>query len=236
MFAKASIMTAHRAFGSFITLVRNDGIVVGLKSLVDRSYVRWFEWRLGIRSESLISLEELGIENPHCRPYVPSDYKSLLTVLRSITVRPGEDVFLDFGSGLGRVVIAAAANCSFQKVIGVDIATTLNDLARENVRKALPRLKCRDVEIVTADATQFEVPPEVTIIYFFNPFCGEVLERVLANIHNSVRAAPRPVRLICKVPETSGFEMEIRRCPWVTPEREVVFDANCRYLFFSVRA
>jgi len=229
-------MTTLGALGTFITLIRRHGSVAAFNSLTDRCYVRWFEWRLGIRSESVISLEELGIENPQCRPYVPSDYRTLLTVLRSMTIRSGEDVFLDFGSGLGRVVIAAAANCPFRKVIGIDIAAQLNDLARENVRKALPHLKCRHVEIVTADATQFEVPPEVTMIYFFNPFCGEVLSRVLRSIRDSIRQHPRALRLICKVPAQSAFEEEVRRCTWTTIEREMVFDANCRYLFLSVLA
>jgi len=236
MTAKTSAMNARRALGNTFTLARAQGLGSALKLLVDRCYVRWFEWRLGIRSESLISLEELGIENPQSRPYVPSDYRSLLAVLRSIVIRPGEDVFLDFGSGLGRVVIAAAANCRFRKVIGIDISEKLNDLARENVRNALTRLKCRDVEIFTTNATQFALPPDVTVIYFFNPFCGDVLERVLCNIRDSVSEHPRAVSLICKVPEKSAFETEIRRCPWVTREREMVFAANCRYLFLSVGA
>ncbi len=218
----------------FAAQFRQQGLRATLNAMTDRLYIRWFEWWFGIRSDSVIELKELGIENEQCRPYVPTDYRSFLKVLHSLNVRTGEDVFLDFGSGLGRAVILAAT-LPFRKVIGVEFAPQLNEVARQNVRNALPRLKCHEVEIATTDATQFVIPPGVTVIYFFNPFCGEVLARVLTNIRASLRQNPRELRLICKIPAQSAFEEEIRKHTWLVKERELVFDMNCRYLFLTAR-
>jgi len=227
-------MNLARITRHFCSLLREQGWRAAWNALAERVCIRWFEWRFGIRSESVIELKDLGLENENFRPYVPTHYRSFRKVLRALPIRPGEDGFLDFGSGLGRAVILAATH-PFRKVIGVEIAPQLAEAARENVRRARPRLKCRDVEIIEADATRFAVPPEVTIIYFFNPFCGEVLARVLENIRASLRKNPRELRLICKVPAESAFEREILQVPWLVKERDMNFDANTRYLFLAAR-
>ena len=206
-----------------------------LRAIVDRIYIRWSEWRVGIQSESMIDLERLGFGNALYRPYVPTDYRTFPKMLDALEVRPGEDVFLDFGSGLGRALILAARR-PFRKIYGVDIAPQLNEIARQNVRNALPRLKCRDIEIITANARTFAIPDEVTVIYFFNPFCGEVLADVLENIRALLRRSPRVLRIVCKIPARSAFEDEIKGHNWLACERESIFDADCRYLFLRARS
>jgi len=226
------LMNPKEAFRSFASVPREHGIRALFRAITDRLYIRWFEWRLGIRSEAVIDLKELGIKNELFRPYVPTEYRSFRTVLDAFDIRPNEDVFLDFGSGMGRAVIMAA-KYPFRKIYGVEIAPQLNEIARQNVRSALPRLKCRDIELVTADAREFVIPDEVTAIYFFNPFGGEVLADVLQNIRASLRRQPRALRLICKIPERSAFEEEVVKHTWLIKEREIIFDTNSRYLFLT---
>jgi len=226
------LMNPKEAFRSFGSVLREHGVRALIRAIGDRLYIRWFEWRLGIRSEAVIDLKELGIDNTSCRPYVPTDYHSFQTILDGLEIRSNEDVFLDFGSGMGRAVIMAA-KYPFRKIYGIEIARQLNEIARQNVRRALPRLKCRDIELITANAREFVIPDEVTAIYFFNPFCGEVLADVLQNIRASLRRRPRALRLICKIPERSAFEEEIVKHTWLIKEREIIFDTNSRYLFLT---
>jgi SAM-dependent methyltransferase len=228
-------MNLKRSLRNILFLARQNGPTATWRLITDRLYVRWFEWRLGIRSEAVIGLKELGLDNESYRPYVPTDYRSFQRVLNSLRICPGKEVFLDFGSGLGRAVILAATR-PFRRVIGVEIAPQLNELAQQNVLNALPRLRCRNVELIIADATTFAVPPDVTLIYFFNPFCGEILLQVLANIRTSFGKNPRDLRLICKIPAQSAFERDIERVSWLVKEREMVFDSNSRYLLLSVRS
>ena len=227
------LMNPKEAFRSFGSVLRERGIRAFFRAITDRLYIRWFEWRLGIHSEAIIDLKELGIRNELFRPYVPTDYRSFRTILAALEVRSNEDVFLDFGSGMGRAVIMAA-KYPFRKIYGVEVARRLNEVASQNVRSALPGLKCRDIELITADAREFVIPEEATVIYFFNPFSGEVLADVLQNIRASLRRRPRALRLICKIPERSAFEEEIFKHTWLIREREIIFDTNSRYLFLTV--
>ena len=226
------LMNPKEAFRSFGSVLREHGVRALIRAIGDRLYIRWFEWRLGIRSEAVINLKELGIDNTSCRPYVPTDYHSFQTILDGLEIRSNEDVFLDFGSGMGRAVIMAA-KYPFRKIYGVEVARRLNEVASQNVRSALPGLKCRDIELITADAREFVIPDEATVIYFFNPFSGEVLADVLQNIRASLRRQPRALRLICKIPERSAFEEEIVKHTWLIKEREIIFDTNSRYLFLT---
>src|SRR5436853_2105171 len=227
------LMNPKEAFRSFGSVLRERGIRAFFRAITDRLYVRWFEWRLGIRSEAVIDLKEFGIRNELFRPYVATDYCSFQTILDALEVRSNEDVFLDFGSGMGRAVIMAA-KYPFRKIYGVEIAPQLNKIASQNVRSALPRLKCRDIELITANAREFVIPDEVTVIYFFNPFSGEVLSDVLNNVRASLRRRPRALRLICKIPARSALEEEIFKHKWLIKEREIIFDTNSRYLFLTV--
>lgn len=226
-------MNPKQALRSFASVLRQRGIRAVFRAITDRFYIRWCEWRLGIRSEAVIDLSDLGISDKLFRPYVPTDYRSFRTILAALDVRPSEDVFLDLGSGMGRAVIMAA-KYPFRKIYGVEIAPQLSEIARQNVRSALPRLKCRDIELVTANAREFVIPDEVTVIYFFNPFGSEVLADVLQNIRASLRRQPRALRLVCKIPERSAFEEEIFKHTWLIKEREIIFDTNSRYLFLAV--
>ncbi len=63
-------MNPKEAFRSFGSVLREHGVRELFRAITDRLYIRWFEWRLGIHSEAIIDLKELGIRNELFRPYV----------------------------------------------------------------------------------------------------------------------------------------------------------------------
>jgi hypothetical protein len=105
-------------------------------------------------------------------------------------------------------------------------------IARRNVDCARGRLKCR-VDVITADATAFRVPSDVTIVSFYNPFAGDVLRTVMNNLRQSLREAPRNLRVVCLIPTQSAFAMEIREQIWLKPERLIEFSPDFRCVIFS---
>jgi SAM-dependent methyltransferase len=107
-------------------------------------------------------------------------------------------VFVDFGSGMGRMVYMVARRHAFGRVVGVELAEEFNRVAAENIARARTRgrLRCPDVQLVTCDAREFEIPDDMTFAYFFNPFVGEVFETVLGNICRSLDRRPRRLVLI----------------------------------------
>ena len=117
----------------------------------------------------------MGAENSFSAPYYPSDYRSIYKAFRRLPVRPRqEDAFLDYGSGMGRVLVVAGT-FPFRRVIGVELSPQLAQIASENVKLARKKMKCCDIQVVVADAAAYEVPADVTFIFFYNPFHGPVL-------------------------------------------------------------
>lgn len=100
------------------------------------------------------------------------------------------DVFVDFGSGKGRIVYQAA-RYPLKRVIGVEISEKLNEIASANIEQNRSRLRCQDVELVTCDAADYGIPDDMTIAYFIYPFAGETFRHVIENIVDSLVRNPR---------------------------------------------
>jgi tRNA G46 methylase TrmB len=100
--------------------------------------------------------------------YAPTDYRSFHRVMRYIGIRE-RDVFLDYGSGLGRVLLMAA-QYPFRRVLGVELSARLNEPARQNVACWRGKLRCRNIELIQADATVFVPPYQTADPRFFRGF------------------------------------------------------------------
>jgi SAM-dependent methyltransferase len=139
----------------------------------------------GMRTAGNVSLEELGFSEQNRVHYTPSGWQTLRRVSEAIAFS-SHDTFVDFGSGKGRVILMAARDYAFKRVTGVEISSALNAVARDNLESNQAKLKCRDVQIVTADALAFDIPNEMTVAYFYSPFTGDVFRNVIDRIKASL--------------------------------------------------
>ncbi|OAI38742.1 hypothetical protein AYO39_00765 [Actinobacteria bacterium SCGC AG-212-D09] len=168
---------------------------------------RWersrYYWMLHERITRLLFERHLStvgrtLEFEHFEPdlvhYEPSSWLALRWGLRHVHAGP-EDVLVDFGCGKGRVICEAARR-PFARVVGVEISQRLLDVAHENVDRNRRRFSCQSIELVNADAAEWEVPDDMTVAYLYHPFAGAVFDRVLENIARSLRRNPRRVRLV----------------------------------------
>jgi hypothetical protein len=89
-----------------------------------------------------------------------------------------------------------AAKWPLRRVIGVEVLPVLAEFARTLVAAHNHEYRCPSVEIMVCDATQFQVPDDLTIAYLFDPFRGETFDVVLRHIIESIDRQPRRVRLI----------------------------------------
>jgi precorrin-6B methylase 2 len=153
-----------------------------------------FERRYNVVTDGRVPLSVLGIDDEHRVDYVPSGWLSLRRVLPRRTVGP-EDVFIDIGSGKGRAVLVAATY-PFRRVIGVELSSELHEAACANLERNRDRLTCKNVELVCADALEYEVPDDVSVVFLYNPFTGPVFERVLDKLIASVDRNPRTLRVV----------------------------------------
>lgn len=175
--------------------------------------------RRGVSTAGAVNARQLRIKDRSNHWYVATDYETFNLAISHVSIRPGEDVFVDFGSGKGRMILLAA-NHPFRRIIGIEFSPLLHEIALENVRTALPASRCQDVELILADATQWTVPHDATVLFFFNPFDGEVLSKVWDNIRQSLTEAPRKLTIIY-VRADKFFEKEIAWQRWLTRKREL---------------
>ena len=116
--------------------------------------VRLLEERyLGVHTGVQIRPQELGYRQGL---YLASSWLVLRELFRNMEVAE-DDVFVDIGSGMGRVVFMAARR-PFKRVIGVERSLWLNEVARGIVDRRRRLLACQDVALLTVDALEWDVP------------------------------------------------------------------------------
>jgi SAM-dependent methyltransferase len=184
------------------------------------------ERRAGTDTKGLIPIETLMADWEGCHDYFPTAYRELDTVLRWL--RPGpEDVFVDLGAGKGRALTIAAAY-PFRRLVGVEIAPDLCAEAERNLQAFAARRACPPVEMAAADAAEFAIPDDATIIYLYNPFHGPRLETVFRNIAASLEAAPRALTIVYNNP--AHFEKIEHKFPWLRRAR--VLEMEYRWIVY----
>ena len=134
-----------------------------------------------------------GPEFPESVRYEPLPWKLVRKSIDALALQP-HDVFLDYGSGMGRALLMAARKGP-RRVIGVELMEPLVHAARRNAEGSRHRLKA-PIEVHVADATTWTVPDDVTSVYLFNPFVGSVMAAAQARLRESLQRRPRGVRVL----------------------------------------
>lgn len=165
---------------------------------------RVLDRRYGFPPEAsgVVYLDELGLAAPGRNSYSASSWGQLRRIIPAAEVS-NDDVFLDLGCGMGRVLLQAARH-PYSRVIGVDIAPQFTEIARQILERNTHRLGCRDVRVETADAATYQIPDDVTVVYAANPVTGDLFDAMLNNIFASVDRRPRTVRLVYFEPTETG--------------------------------
>jgi hypothetical protein len=168
-----------------------------------------FERRYGVRTTGRVDLDELGLAGADRVYYIPASW---LTLRRALPRREvGEqDVFIDLGSGMGRMVLEAATY-PFKRVIGVELSEQLHDIAVYNIERNRNRLCCPDIVLVQSDVLDYDVPDDVTVVFFNNPFRDKIFAAVIEKVLASVDRNPRPVKVVYNNPVEHPFLMSTRR-------------------------
>jgi hypothetical protein len=128
--------------------------------------------------------------------YQPSEPAAFRGMIDSIPAPLDGFTFIDLGSGKGRTLLMASSY-PFRRILGMELLDELNAVAVRNIaRYRSDEQKCFAIESRAGDARHFEFPPEPMVLYLFNPFPRHIWREVLANLHTSLLAAPRPLYLI----------------------------------------
>ena len=194
----------------------------GIRNTIFRAFYRWRcnrrERQLGIQTTASIDGQQLGNGAEENLGYQPIPFESFDRAMEHVDLSSGNEVFIDYGCGMGRAVVMAGL-LPFKRVLGVELSDELADVARQNLSVAKHQMQSTESEIFTADATRFDLPDDVSVVFMFNPFCGEILQNVLDRIRQSLCDKPRRCCFIYAQPR--GNENLLDRCRWLTRRIEV---------------
>jgi hypothetical protein len=162
--------------------------------LFGRIPINTFDKRHGTDTTDEVKLDHLRVNSANVKfgtTYTATPVEVFERFFQSAPIHHEDFTFVDFGSGKGLAVLLAATY-PFRKIIGVEFAPELIEVARANVhnyQKLVPR--CTDIEFVCADATEYPLPADPMVFYFANPFVKDVMKTMVQRIEQSLRDVPR---------------------------------------------
>jgi len=178
--------------------VRRRGWTATAGVAIDFVAEKLFDLRYGTDTSRLTGLAELSIPGENralgtwYQPTKPLAFRRFLKALKL----PKDSVFVDFGSGKGRVLLQAA-EYGFRRIVGVEFAAELCQIARDNVAAFRRKTGAQaDIRIMHCDAVAYPIDDEDDVFYLFHPFQEPVLEQVVENICRSLRKKDRRVLVI----------------------------------------
>lgn len=211
-----------------VDLVRRGEPVVGLRFLIWAGREQWHEQRLGIRTGGNADHSALGMRPDECHEYEATSYSALAKVFQRVGPVAGtQEVLLDAGCGLGRVLVFAAM-LPYDQVIGFDLSPVLVEQAQRNIEQVRARATCPRIQAEVAGAGDYRVPDAVTTVFCFNPFRGATMDAFLDQVRASLQRRPRSLRLVFVNPK----HFDVTTQPWlVTIDEFRVFDARMERRF-----
>lgn len=152
---------------------------------------------LAVNTKNLgMTLEQSTTYNPYeATPY------SILHALFDAYKLEKTDVFVDFGCGKGRLLFYVH-NLFGSYVKGIEMDEQLYEKTVQNKQKYLRKIKSDNnfINVERCLAEEYDVKEDENKFYFFNPFSGEVFQKVIENIIKSIEKYPRIVDIILYYP------------------------------------
>jgi SAM-dependent methyltransferase len=147
----------------------------------------YWERRLGISTRGIVPVAH--VDSHH---YATMGYPAIWSILAHLDLGPS-DVFIDIGSGKGRV-LCCAARYPAERVVGVDLSEPFCAMARENARRMRGRRAPISVQASLAGDLDYSA---ATVLFLFNPFGASTLAPLLEKIGHD---RPEQVRIAYATP------------------------------------
>jgi hypothetical protein len=113
------------------------------------------------------------------------------TIFDCLAISPFDKI-LDYGSGKGGAMIWLAQRYPFEKITGIEFCTEYDNVAKQNIAKS----KLSHLITYNVDAATFTDIDEYNFFYLYNPFTGETMNKVVANIKDSYLRNKRKIVVV----------------------------------------
>jgi hypothetical protein len=194
-----------------------------------------FDRKFGVETAEELPLAEAGVSqadvalgNAIYRPLTENLFRAAIA---AIGIDPANFTFVDVGSGKGKVLFMAA-DYPFKRIVGVEYAGGLHEVAIRNVASyRSEQQRCKVIEPVHADALQYEMPAGPLVLFIFNALAKETMRQLLVQLdERSASDHDRPIILIYtnlrSVSEVKGVFSGLRSLDVVRRQKHFVIIAN----------
>jgi SAM-dependent methyltransferase len=200
----ANLFSALKAYGlgdvvrETLSTLRRIGVRRTFGAVRSRLRDYAFDARYGTDTVGRMSLSQLDIPYDSVQQgnrYQPTGAGAFDAIMAALELPPGQ-VFVDFGSGKGQVLMMAACY-PFGRIVGVEFSDQLCSIARSNIEKFKAKETITaSIDVLHEDAARYAFTDDETVFYFFIPFDDEIFMRVLGNINDSLKRRPRSAWLV----------------------------------------
>ena len=174
------------------------GAVRSLQSILSVIDDLCFEKIYRLDTAEIVRPEEMDISDEsrrHSKRYQPTRVRHFRQLMEMLELPTGS-VFVDLGSGKGRVLLLAS-EYRFDRVVGVEISRQLCGVARSNVSLYESRSKRHpNIVIIETDVLEYDISDDENIFFLFKPFDSVIMGRVIEKIKASQSKTPRDIWLI----------------------------------------
>jgi SAM-dependent methyltransferase len=185
--------------------LKRQGVRKSLQSFECLIHDWWFDRQFGVQTKGKINLSSLGVKTPYLekdkrqRSYQATRVRAFRKLMA--TLAPHKDnVFVDLGSGMGRMLLLAM-EYGFRKAVGVELSSHLCRIARRNIEIYRENHPTRtEVEIVESDVMEYDLKDDESVYFLFNPFSDEVMGVFFEKLRLSLENRARQVWIIYNNP------------------------------------
>ena len=174
--------------------------------LIGEASARLFDWRFGTETNKILDRCDLDVpeeKRKHAWSYEPVTPPRFHKAMKLLDIKPESFTFIDIGSGRGRQLILAE-QMGFGSVVGVEFAPSLHASAVKNIDIYQRRGRGFNILALKEDATALVFPPGNLVIFMFNPFQYEVMNRFLENLKHHIKNRPEDQIFIVYIHPTEG--------------------------------
>lgn len=133
--------------------------------------------------------------------YVPTTASIIYSILTFLPLESEKFTFVDMGSGKGRALLVAS-EFPFEKIVGIELSDSLHRIAEDNVKLYKPASQqCASFDLKCMNALEYAYGDDPVVLYLFDPFGREILQEVVANLEQSLKAKPREAYVVYVYPQ-----------------------------------
>ena len=162
-----------------------------------------FDRRFGVETAGIVepSMLDFGDDvKEHAVEYSPTEGSGFGVIMDELGIDYRRYTFIDFGCGKGRVLVMAA-EFGFGNIVGVEASAILLRAAQANIHRYQGgRHRRLKFEGVHSDATEYQFPTTPLVVYFFNPFGEQIMQRVVDGLEASLEGFPRDAIVVYSNP------------------------------------